>query len=108
MSIFTYQPVQLAEGTPEREALLVFYGVDLLAVLVRLSQEKHDGQGGVWFLLAGFGACADKSPPLFRNPVDAEPWLTEQMSKMSRRTKGQAGPPNPLEDGLRLPHRTVH
>jgi hypothetical protein len=108
MPVFTYQPVQLAEGTPDREALLVFCGADLLAVLVRLSPETHDGHGGLWFLEAGFGACADKSPPLFRSPVDAEPWLSEQMSKISRRTKGQAEQLNPLEETLRLPHRILH
>ncbi|WP_134496397.1 hypothetical protein [Microvirga pakistanensis] len=93
MPAFTYQPVQLTEGTPEREGLLVFWGTDLLAVLVRLSPEAHDGQGGLWFLEAGFGACADKSPPLFRNPEDAEPWLTEQMSDMPRLVNKRAERP---------------
>ena len=81
MAIFTYQPVQLAEGTPDRDALLVFWGADLLAVLVRLSPEAHDSQGGLWFLEAGFGACGDKSPPLFRSPEDAEPWLPKRYPK---------------------------
>ena len=84
---FSYQPVQLAEGTPDREGLLVFWGAELLAVLVRLSPETHDGQGGLWFLEAGFGSCADKSPPLFRNPEDAEPWFSRQMAEMPRRIK---------------------
>jgi hypothetical protein len=108
MPIFNYQPVQLAEGTPDREALLVFRGADLLAVLVRLSPEAHDGQGGLWFLEAGFGACADKSAPLFKNPEDAEPWLIEQMSKMSRRTNGQAEQLDPPEQTTTLPHGTMH
>lgn len=105
---FTYQPVQLAEGTPDREALLVFLGADLLGVLVRLSPETHDGQGGMWFLEAGFGGCADKNPPLFPNPVDAEPWLTEQMSNVSRRAPCQAADLNPLEGTSILARKTFH
>ena len=87
--IFSYQPVQLAQGNPEREGVLVFWGADLLAVLVRLSPETHDGHGGLWFLEAGFGSCADKSAPLFSTPQDAEPWFSEQMSKILRRTSTQ-------------------
>ena len=106
--IFTYQPVQLAEGTPDREGLLVFWGADLLAVLVRLSPETHDGQGGQWFLEAGFGSCAGKSPPLFSTPEDAEPWFAEQISKMPRRAKGQAKNLRPLEETGMLPRKTFH
>jgi hypothetical protein len=108
MSVFTYQPVQLAEGTPDREGLLVFWGTDLLAVLVRLSPQTHDGQGGLWFLEAGFGACADKRPPLFGNPEDAEPWLSEQVSKMSRQAHRQGEQVKPLEDTGTLSRRTFH
>lgn len=108
MPSFTYQPVQLAEGTPDREGLLVFWGADLLAVLVRLSPEIHDGQGGLWFLEAGFGSCADKTPPLFRTPVDAEPWFDEQISAMLRRSNGQTETLNPLEETGTLPRKTFH
>ena len=106
--VFTYQPVQLAEGTPDREGLLVFWGADLLAVLVRLSPETHDGQGGLWFLEAGFGACADKEPPLFSSPEASEPWFAEQMSQALRRTSPQAGDLKPLEHTRALPHKTFH
>jgi hypothetical protein len=106
--IFTYQPVQLAEGTPDREGLLVFWGADLLAVLVCLSPETHDGQGGLWFLEAGFGVCADKSPPLFRTPVDAEPWFSQQISTMVRRRNGEAENLKPLEATGTSPHKTFH
>jgi hypothetical protein len=106
--IFNYQPVQLAEGTPDREGLLVFWGADLLAVLARLSPETHDGQGGLWFLEAGFGACADKNPPLFSSPEDAEPWLTERMSKGSLWTNGRAEQLNSSEETWTRPHGTVH
>jgi hypothetical protein len=108
MPSFTYQPVQLAEGTPDREGLLVFWGADLMAVLVRLSPETHNGQGGLWFLEAGFGFCADKSPPLFRNPEDAEPWFTEQMSTMLHRTSAQARTLKQLEETGTLPRKTLH
>lgn len=108
MPVSTYQPVQLAEGTPEWDALLVFWGADLLAVPVRLSPEAHDSQGGLWFLEAGFGACGDKSPPLFRNPEDAEPWLTEKMSKRSCRTNGQAEQLNPPGHATMAPYGTMH
>jgi hypothetical protein len=107
MPSFTYQPVQLAEGTPDREALLVFWGADLLAILVRLSPETHDGQDGLWFLEAGFGACADKRPPLFPNPEDAEPWLTEQMANLPRRVNKRAERLT-LEDDWTPPAGTVH
>ena len=105
---FSYQPVQLAEGTPDREGLLVFWGAELLAVLVRLSPETHEGQGGLWFLEAGFGSCADKSPPLFRNPEDAEPWFSRQISEMPRRTNGKAEDVKPLEETSTDPCRIFH
>jgi hypothetical protein len=108
MPSFTYQPVQLAEGTPDREGLLVFWGADLLAVLVRLSPETHDGQGGLWFLEAGFGACADKSSPLFRTPQDAEPWFGQQISTMVHRRNGQAANLKRLEETGTSPRKTVH
>lgn len=107
-AMFSYQPVQLAVGTPDREGLLVFWGADLLAVLARLSPEAHDGQGGLWFLEAGFGACADKRPPLFSSPEAAEPWFSEQMSKALGRTSPQAEDLNPPEHKRTLPHRTFH
>jgi len=106
--VFSYQPVQLAEGNPEREGVLVFWGADLLAVLVRLSLKTRNGQGGLWFLAAGFGPCADTSPPLFRKPEDAEPWFAEQMSKMPRRASGQAEDLKPLDITGRLPRKTFH
>ena len=108
MAIFTYQPVQLAEGNPEREGLLVFWGSDLLALLVRLSSKRHDGQSGLWFLVAGFGSCADASPPLFRNPEDAEPWFSEQMSTRLRRTNSQAEQIKVLEETWTGPRKTFH
>lgn len=106
--IFSYQPVQLAEGASDREALLVFWGADLLAVLVRLSQETHDPRGGMWFLKAGFGPCADKSPPLFKSPEDAEPWFDEQMSTIPHRTSGKAEEFKPLEETGIPPRQTFH
>ena len=108
MPSFTYQPVQLAEGTPDREGLLVFWGTDLLAVLVRLSPETHNGQGGLWFLEAGFGSCAGKSPPLFRIPEDAEPWFGEQISTMLRRRNGQTENLKPLDETSTLPCSAFH
>jgi hypothetical protein len=107
-SVFTYQPVQLAMGTPDREGLLVFWGADLLAVLVRLSPETHDGQGGLWFLEAGFGACADRRPPLFTSPAAAEPWFTEQISKARCRTSPQTEGLRLLEHTRTRPHKTFH
>lgn len=106
MRVFTYQPVQLAKGTPDREGLLVFWGADLLAVLVRLSPETHDSQGGLWFLEAGFGAGADKWPPQFSSPEAAEPWFAEQRSKALGRTSPQAEDLRPLEHTRTLPHKT--
>ncbi|UVF22400.1 hypothetical protein HPT29_024905 (plasmid) [Microvirga terrae] len=106
--IFTYQPVQLAEGNPEREGLLVFWGADLLALLVRLSLKTRSSQGGLWFLAAGFGPCADMSPPLFRKPEDAEPWFVEQMSKVTHRTGSPAENVKPLEEAGTSPRKTFH
>lgn len=105
---FTYQPVQLAEGNPEREGLLVFWGADLLAVLVRLSLKTRSNQGGLWFLAAGFGPCGDMSPPLFRKPEDAEPWFAEQISTMLRRTGSQTESHKPFEATGTSPRKTFH
>ncbi len=105
---FSYQPVQLAEGNPEREGVLVFWGADLLAVLVRLSLKTRNGQGGLWFLAAGFGPCADMSPPLFRKPEDAEPWLSEQMSTVLRRPSAQAENLKTAEEAEVPPRKTFH
>lgn len=106
--IFSYQPVELAEGNPEREGVLVFWGAELLAVLVRLSLKTRNGQGGLWFLAAGFGPCADVSPPLFRKPEDAEPWLAEQMSAMLRRPSARAENFSPLEEAELALSKTFH
>lgn len=106
--IFSYQPVQLAEGNPEREGVLVFWGSDLLAVLVRLSLKMRNGQGGLWFLAAGFGPCADLSPPLFRKPEDAEPWLAERISAMLRRPSAQGETLSPLDAAEIAIRRTLH
>jgi len=105
---FTYQPVQLAEGNPEREGVLVFWGSDLLAVLVRLSVKTRNAQGGLWFLAAGFGPCADMSPPLFRKPEDAEPWFAEQMSKMPLRANDQSEGPKPRDETGTPRRKTFH
>lgn len=108
MAAFTYQPVHLAAGTPDREALLVFWRGDLLALLVRLSCEVHDVGGGLWFLEAGFGVCANKTAPLFKSPEDAEPWLSKQISRVLERVNGQAEQLRPLEDAWIPPRRTLH
>jgi hypothetical protein len=77
-------------------------------VLVCLSPDTHDGQGGLWFLEAGFGSCADKSPPLFSSPQDAEPWFAEQMSTMLRRPSAQAENLKLLEETGPSPRKTFH
>jgi hypothetical protein len=108
MAAFTYQPIHLAAGTPDREGLLVFWRGDLLALLVRLSSEVHDVGGGLWYLEAGFGTCANKSAPLFKSPEDAEPWLSKQISKVLQRVSGEAEQPRPLEDFRTPSRRTLH
>jgi hypothetical protein len=108
MSTFTYQLVQLVEGNPEREGVLVFWGADLLALLVRLSLKTRNGQGGLWFLAAGFGPCAELTPPLFRKPEDAEPWFSEQMSKMARGLGVQGEDLKALESAWTPPRKTFH
>jgi hypothetical protein len=106
--IFTYQPVQLVEGNPEREGILVFRGADLLALLVRLPPKTRDGQRGLWFLAAGFGPCADAIPPLFRNPKSMEPWFAEQMSRRTRRAGCQAEDLESPVETWTLPRRVLH
>ena len=106
--VFTYQLVRLAEGNLEREGLLVFWGADLLALLIHLCPNTHDGQRGSWFLAAGFGPCADANPPLFRNLEDAEPWFAEQTSNRSRWTSGEAEDRRPLNEAWTHPGKIFH
>jgi hypothetical protein len=108
MPAFTYEPIQLAKGNPEREGVLVFWGTDLLAVLVRLSLKTRNGQGGLWFLAAGFGPCADMSAPLFKKPEDAEPWFFEQISQTGRGLGVQGEDLKPLECAWTPPRKTFH
>ena len=80
---FSHQAVRLGPGTPDRDGVLVFHHGDLVAVLVQLTHETHDGLGGQWFLEAGFGCCTDKNAPLFESPEEAEGWISRQMRKVA-------------------------
>ena len=89
---FHRQRVRLAPGTPDRDGVLVFGNGELLAVLVRLTAETHDGLGGSWFLEAGFGYCQCQSAPLFQDLEESEQWIADQMRLPGRTEKADAPP----------------
>ncbi len=99
-TMFSYQPVPFAKGTPDRERLLLFWGADLLAGLVRPSPETHDDQGGVWF-------SKPSSPPV----RTGGPLLPRSPGSLRKYPKRLAGPAQtedlrPLEYTRTLPHKT--
>jgi len=51
----------------------------LVAVLVRLADQAHQGLVGAWFLEAGFGPCAATTPPMFQNLDAAKDWVRTQL-----------------------------
>ena len=79
LATYSHQAVRLGPGTPDRDGVLIFHNGDLVAVLVQLTPETHNGLGGQWFLEAGFGCCMDRNTPLFESPEAAEGWIGQQM-----------------------------
>ena len=51
----------------------------LVAVLVRLADQAHQGLVGAWFLEAGFGPCAATTPPMFQSLDAAQNWVKIQL-----------------------------
>lgn len=56
---------------------------------------EHPVRGGL--LPQGIEVCAGNRPPPFKSPEDAEPWLTEQMSKTGRLSQGYIVEGTPID-----------
>ncbi|MBO1021127.1 hypothetical protein IPV08_14230 [Methylobacterium sp. SD274] len=69
------QPVRVATDSEDAEGLLVFARGNLVAVLVRLSDDQSDDTGK-WFLEAGFGSIYRSRPPVFYDLDKAQEWIT--------------------------------
>ena len=73
----TLEQVQVSTDSADREGRLVFTDGQLLAVLVRLS-DQHTGSAGLWLLEDGFGLAAAKEAPLFPDLDAAVRWLAQR------------------------------
>ena len=69
----SFQPVQV-HASPDAEGLLAFVDGQLIAVLVRLS-EQHGENAGQLFVEHGFGHCDTPVHPIFRDQGEVEQWI---------------------------------
>lgn len=76
----TLQPTPVMTGSDDREGRLVLADGRLVAVLVRLTDEIHQGERGKWFVEAGFGPCRTAMPPVFGDLDEAEAWVRGRVS----------------------------
>jgi hypothetical protein len=73
------QPVRVATDSEDAEGLLVFARDNLVAVLVRLSDDQSDDTGK-WFLEAGFGRIYRSRPPVFSSLDRAQEWIAASLA----------------------------
>jgi len=73
------QPIQVHTGSSDEDGRLVLVEGRLVAVLVCLTDQAHDGLVGAWFLEAGFGPCAATTPPVFQSLDAAQDWIRIQV-----------------------------
>jgi len=71
-------------GHADHEGQLVLADRQLIAILVRLDDEIHGEDRGLWFLEAGFGPCHGPSHPTFRDLEDAARWINERLQEFSK------------------------
>lgn len=78
MPLIDMQPVPVRTGSNDREGRLVFHGGELVAVLVRLDDEMHGRDRGLWFLEAAFGRFLKRADP-FLTLAEAEEWVSQEL-----------------------------
>ena len=76
----TLQPTQVMTGSDDDEGCLVSADGQLVAILVRLTDDMHADQRGRWFLEAGFGPCRTAVPPLFDGLEEAQAWVEGKLA----------------------------
>lgn len=69
------QPARIATDSGDEEGLLLFLDGALVAVVSRLRTSVSDEWSGLWFLEAGFGPCAFRSPGEFASVEAAVQWV---------------------------------
>lgn len=74
------QPVHVNTGSSDQEGVLVFAAEQLVAVLVRLS-EQHDGASGQWYLEHGFGWLDDPAEHTFPSLTVAREWIQDRLAE---------------------------
>jgi hypothetical protein len=72
----SYQDVTLANDTPDHQAMLVFRGGRLLAVLTCLG-DLHGDLAGQWFIEAIFQGVQPAHTPVFESLPQFEDWLAD-------------------------------
>jgi len=73
------QSVRVSTGSDDEEGQLVFHEGQLVAVLVRLS-DQHERDAGRWVVEAGFGPADVARHHVFANLQDAQEWVVERAS----------------------------
>jgi hypothetical protein len=71
---YEFEPVRVRTGSPDEEGRLVQRDKQLVAVLVRLS-EQHGDDAGKWVVEAAFAFPDAARDQLFESLGDAEAWF---------------------------------
>ena len=77
----TLQPIPVMTGSQDQDGRLVLAGGQLVAVLVRLSDEMHGEARGRWFLETGFGRCDGVEHPVFESLDEAQTWVRRRVER---------------------------
>ena len=67
-------------GHADHEGQLVLADRQLIAILVRLDDEVHGEDRGLWFLEAGFGRVAHPNAPKFDSLDEAQTWIARRLA----------------------------
>ncbi len=79
----TLEPVRVDTGIRDEEGRLVFADGQLVAVLVRLS-DQHEDAAGQWFYEIGFGRLDGPKHPTFADLDGAQEWVGNRLQQVQQ------------------------
>jgi hypothetical protein len=68
--------VRLRTDSDDRDALLLLTDGELVAILVQLADESHEGAQGQWTIETTFGLRPGRRPAAFLSASDAADWVS--------------------------------
>ena len=87
MPTITFSAITVDTDTPDRDGYLVLVDQRLVAVIVRLEAEEHEGLQGSWHLEIGFGRFETAGQTVFASLADVDSWIRARLRR-SRPTPG--------------------